>query len=791
MKYLWVLLTIVLCYHSLSAQHNASNNKTQQALSGIVKDASGKFLPAVSIYIVDLKIGGTTNEHGEFHINNLPKGTFLVEVQCIGYNHLSEWIIIDSTTTKEFILQQKITENSDVIVTGFSRATNTRQSTIPINIVRKENLLQTVSTNIIDAISRVPGVSTVSTGPAIAKPFIRGLGYNRVIVINDGVRQEGQQWGDEHGIEIDEYSVSKIEVLKSAASVMYGSDALGGVINIITQSPVPTNTIRLNMSSQYQTNNGLIGNNIQASGNKNGLSWSIYGTSKNAHDYKNKYDGYVFNSKFLERNIGAYLGYNGAWGYSHLIISKFDQKTGMIEGERDFATGAFIKHNADGTEVAATNDDFKRFTPFVPYQRIQHFKITTDNSFTVHKNRLTITTAYQRNQRKEFGDADLKTINYNAQLHFSEKNNWRTSIGINGMYQNNSNKSDEAIIPNYTLFDVGGFGFTQYRNNKLTLNGGLRFDNRIINSAWMMDGTSVKFNAFNTFFANISGSIGLNYDLNKQTILKMNVARGFRAPNLSELASNGAHEGTNRYEIGNNNLASETSLQIDAGIDWRNDHIALSMNGFYNAIHHFIFYEKLLTSGGKDSTILDAMSGNKLSVFQFNQNNAYLYGIELNIDVHPHPLDWLHFENTFSYIQGRFLNKVGDTYNLPLMQAPRWISELRGTFLSKGTVLRNMYIKVELDQSFKQNNPFTAFNTETSTNGYGLINTGLGFDIVSKKHMLCSIHFAATNIADVAYQNHLSRLKYTAINNATGRQGVFNTGRNFSLKINIPLEWKW
>src|SRR5690606_31898411 len=152
------------------------------------------------------------------------------------------------------------------------------------------------STNLIDALSTTPGVSQIATGPAISKPTIRGLGYNRLVVINDGIRQEGQQWGDEHGIEIDEYSVNKVEVLKGPASIMYGSDALAGVINIISNTPVPSGTINGNIFTNYQTNNGLTGLNGNVAGNINGFNWNAYGSYKSAYDYKNKYDGRVFNS---------------------------------------------------------------------------------------------------------------------------------------------------------------------------------------------------------------------------------------------------------------------------------------------------------------------------------------------------------------------------------------------------------------------------------------------------------------------------------------------------------------
>jgi iron complex outermembrane receptor protein len=232
---------------------------------------------------------------------------------------------ITDNPVKNFALKETYIENEAVIVTGVASATKVRQSAQPVSIVKKSELLQTSSTNVIDALSKlVPGVSGLSTGPAISKPVIRGLGYNRVVTVHDGVRQEGQQWGDEHGIEIDEYSIQKVEVLKGPASLFYGSDAMAGVVHLITNVPVEQGTIKANILATYNGNNSMYGGSGNLAGNlKNGFNWNIYGTSKSAGDYQNKYDGKVFNSRFFEKNFGGYIGINKSWGYSHLLISTF------------------------------------------------------------------------------------------------------------------------------------------------------------------------------------------------------------------------------------------------------------------------------------------------------------------------------------------------------------------------------------------------------------------------------------------------------------------------------------
>jgi iron complex outermembrane receptor protein len=691
-----------------------------------------------------------------------------------------------------------VVENNAVVVTGVSGATQLKKVPFQVVVLRKQDLMQSSSTNIIEALAKRPGVSSISTGPAISKPVIRGLGYNRVLTINDGVRQEGQQWGDEHGIEIDESSVNKVEIFKGPASLIYGSDAMAGVINIITNVPVENNTIKANIFTSYQTNNKARTLHANVGGNRNGVNWNLYGSTVAAADYQNKYDGRVYNSKYNQNNFGGYAGYNGNWGYSHLVFSNFNLKAGLIEGERD-VQGYFIKPIAGGGVERATNEDFNSTSPQVPYQHIRHFKIALDNNIKMGKSRLSFNVGYQENRREEFANIDdlneralffdLQSVTYTAQFHLKERNGWNTSTGINGMLQKNTNKGVEQLIPDYNLIDIGTYLYTKKSFNKVTLSGGARYDNRDVKAADLMDGSSIKGNSFNKSINNFSGSAGMTAELTNKLGLKLNIARGFRSPGISELASNGAHEGTVRYEYGDVNLKSETSAQLDAGLDFNTEHISFGLSAYYNNFNNFIFYRKLPAAGGGDSII--NVNGDNLTAFKFDQNKATLQGFETMIDIHPHPLDWLHIQNTFSFVTGRLAEPIESSKYLPFIPAPRLITELRGDFKNLKKSIRNLYVKFEIDNTFAQTNIFTAYNTETETPAYTLLNAALGTDFVSGKGTtLFSLHLIGSNLLDVAYQNHLSRLKYGAENMATGRMGVYNLGRNFSIKLNIPLSYK-
>jgi iron complex outermembrane receptor protein len=214
-------------------------------------------------------------------------------------------------------------------------------------------------------------------------------------------------------------------------------------------------------------------------------------------------------------------------------------------------------------------------------------------------------------------------------------------------------------------------------------------------------------------------------------------------------------------------------------------HILFSASTFYNRINHFIFYSKLARRNGGDSLI--DVGGDFIPAFKFGQQDATLAGAEFLVDFHPHPLDWLHWQNTLSYVRGKFTQRIEGSRNVPFIPATRWISELRGEFLPEGKGLRNLSLHLEADHTFPQKKPFTPYGTETPTPGYTLLNAGISANIMGHNKPLFSIYLNAMNLGDVAYQSHLSRLKYTAENLVTGRQGVYNTGRNFSIKLNIPL----
>ena len=667
--------------------------------------------------------------------------------------------------------QQTITAEHDtcahldeVVVTGVTGSARIREIAAPVTIVTNAALRMHQSTNIIDAISHKPGVSQLTTGSGISKPVIRGLGYNRVLVVSDGVRQEGQQWGDEHGIELDGNAVHSVEILKGPASLMYGSDAMAGVI-IMHDAPImPLGEMRAEAGTEYQTNNGLFDYTLNFRGNQQGFVWNWRWSQKWAHDYKAPEDGYVPNSGFRERALNGMLGINKGWGYSHLKLGYYHLTPGMTEVEDEYEEGS------------------RSYNINAPFQQVKHYKAVLDNSFHVGEGYLKTIVGYQQNRRQEFEDEDecgldfrLHTMNYDLRYVSPEWSGWKMNAGVGGMYQKSENLGEEFLIPAYTLFDVGVFGtVSKTFFERLHMSGGLRYDHRNLHSLALADDGEERFSDFKRNFGAMSGSLGAILNINEHLDLKANISHGFRAPNMSELGSNGEHEGTFRYELGNHDLKSEHSWQFDLGMDYSAEHFSASVALFANRISNYIYLSR--TGFDIDDT----------PAYQFTSGDARLLGGEVRLIWHI--IHHLHFENAFSYVDARQMNTDKEHRYLPFTPAPRWLSTLHYDIPLNVKTVRGLFAEIEVDTNFRQNHVLTANNTETPTPAYTLVNFSLGTDIhLPNGRQLCSIGITATNLMNTAYQSHLSRLKYAETFPFTGRHGINNIGRNIGFKLLFPI----
>ena len=633
---------------------------------------------------------------------------------------------------------------NEVVVTGLAGDTKVKHTPSPISVIRPADLAGRASTNIIQALAAEPGLSAITTGAGIAKPVIRGLGYNRVVVVNDGIRQEGQQWGDEHGIELDGAAVHSVEILKGPASLMYGSDALAGVL-IFRGTPVaPMGKVQGHVSAEYQSNNNLFTYSLLAGGNHNGWVWNARFSDKYAQAYRNSVNGRVYNSGFRERAASGMFGKNASWGYSRLKFSYYHLTPGIIEG---------------GDEGSLTS------LPGLPFQHVRHYKVVSDNTVRIGEGNLKAIVGWQQNRRQEFEesatecglDLKLNTIHYDIRYQIEFPAEWKAAWGVGGMFQLNKNLGEEYLIPDYRLFDAGVFATASKQWREWTFSGGVRMDFRRLHS-FALDG---RFEDFSRSFPGFSASLGAVRPLGEHFTVRANIARGFRAPNLSELASNGEHEGTLRYELGNKDLRPEYSLQGDLGLDFESKYVSVHGAFFLSRVSNYIFAVK----NGE-------LSDEGLPVYAFVSGLAHLRGGELVLDVHP--VHSLHLSSAFSCV---FANERGGEA-LPLIPAPRLFSEIKYEFTHGGQTFNNAFLSLNLDWNMAQNRFYSIDGTETATPAYVLIGASAGTDVVIKGKTRFSVYLIGSNLTDKAYMPHLSRLK---------EAGVYNMGRNISVKVSIPI----
>ena len=387
------------------------------------------------------------------------------------------------------------------------------------------------------------------------------------------------------------------------------------------------------------------------------------------------------------------------------------------------------------------------------------------NHIFLENSKFDVDLGYIVNDRSEFADSDianlrmkLKTLNYDAKYHLPKFKKLEVIVGAQGMHQTNKNLAEELLIPDATIDDIGLFSTAVVDFENSSLQGGIRFDNRNISTAQhVLDGGTRIFNAIDKKYSNFTTSLGYKFSIFDDITTRINLATGYRAPNLAELTSNGVHEGTFRYEVGNENLKSEQNIQVDVALEYKNKHVEFFANGFYNKLNDYIFIAPTGTLQ------------NGIPVYNYNQDNAKLYGGEIGFHLHPHPIDWLHLESTFETVTG----KQDNGNYLPLIPANRLKNTLKTEFDIKNW-LTDGYTALTVASTFKQNK-VSAF--ETPSDAYTVVNFGLGGKIHLNK-INFELTLNANNLFDTSYIPHLSRLK---------NDGIDNIGRNIVVGLNFKL----
>jgi iron complex outermembrane recepter protein len=746
MKVAFKILFLLSCVSTL-----AQNN-----LSGIITNINKEPLVGVEVYTTEFHKGTVTDENGKYQLKNLPNGKVKISFSFIGFQTESKEVVFNSKSiTLDIVLFESVFTIDEVII---STPFNKLQSENVMKVERLTSLAlkRTGAPTLIAALESVSGVSQISTGTSIGKPVIRGLSGNRVLVYAQGVRLENQQFGDEHGLGLNDGGIESAEVIKGPASLLYGSDALGGVLYLNPEKFSSINKTNATLSQQFYSN--TLGSNTSVGFKTSSETWKYLARlNVNTHsDYKTPNKERVTNTRFQENDFKFGLGYNSdnysnefRYNYNHSVL-------GLTEGI--------------GEQNSST-------TPEEPYQKIENQIFSLHNHFFFENSKLDVDLGYIFNDRNEFEEHDpseehheeeepalrlkLKTFNYNLKYSLpTSKNGFESILGIQGMHQTNKNFGEELLIPNAKINDIGVFFTGNKKLENSTIQAGIRFDSRSLQTEKHIvehDGDIHVFAPLNNNYTSFTASLGYKFQLFEKITTRINAASGFRAPNLAELTSNGIHHGTNRFELGNSNLENEKNIQLDLSLEYKTDHIELFGNGFYNHLNDYIY---LYPTG----SIEDGAP-----VYKYTQHNAKLYGGEFGFHYHPHPIDWLHLESSFEMVIGKQQN--GDY--LPLIPANTFKNTFRTEF-EINNWLMNGYSSLTVTSTMNQSN---VSGFETSTNGYHLVSFGFGGD-VELNSLKFNTSFSVTNLFDATYIHHLSRLK---------SDGILNAGRNIVMGVSFKI----
>lgn len=733
----------ILCFLAATMIYTATSS--QNSLTGTIKTKNTNEPIAATVYFPQLEKGTVADFDGHYTVSNIPDGNYNVVFSSLGFASISKKVHFSGgkSLTQNMVMEESAVEMEAVIIsTPFHKLQS--ENVMKVERVSTADLNATGAVTLADGIQNIAGVNIISTGTGIGKPVIRGLSSNRVLTYAQGVRLENQQFGDEHGLGINGAGIESVEVIKGPASLLYGSDALGGVLYLNPEKFALSGETHADLSTTYFSNTLGTATNVGVKTSGKKLKFLARGAFASFSDYKTGAAYYLTNSRFNEKDLKAGLQYADGKFKSTLRYN-------------------FNRSNVGIPEEVGEQTHSKRLE--LPFQEIDNHILSFDHTLFFNNSSLDAKIGYLYNDRREFEEdptvaalrLKLRTLNYDVKYHLPEMGHFETIVGLQGMVQNNKNEAEEILIPDATTTDIGILATTHYHLKKVDFQAGIRFDSRNINSKAMGHASEEDFiHALHANYNSFTAALGAKLDLTANFSARINLASGFRAPNLAELTSNGVHEGTNRYERGNINLNNEQNFQTDVALAYQNEHIEIFANGFFNAVNDYIYLSPT-------NEIID-----NAPVFDYLQSNASLYGGELGFHLHPHPLDWLHLESSFETVTGQLAN---DAY-LPLIPA----NSLRNTLrveIKDGPTRKSSSAFFTLENTFDQKN---VSGFETPTGGYSLLSAGIESSFKIQKALL-KIGLSGTNLTNKAYIAHLSRFK---------PDGILNMGR--SINVNLKLQ---
>ncbi len=770
--------------------YSALSQTKRFTLGGRVYDEETREpLPGAEVYIHELVKGTITDADGYFKFSNLKSARYHIHIKFIGFHSLYQYVNLTKDIQEfNFYMIPSSLELMEIVIESDPFKTGQVEQSLTTQTISEEFLKKNPGGTLMSSLQQLPGINAISTGVSIAKPVIRGLSFNRVIVTDRGIKQEDQQWGADHGLEIDQFDPEQIEIVKGPASLQHGSDGMGGVIIINNPYLAGEGTLEGQITGIYKSNNHLIGTSTMLKGNAGGLVYQARFSTQDFGDYRVPADNFYYNGYILplynnrlkntagkERNISGMIGIKKNWGYSTITISNYNQLAGIFPG----AVGIPRLYNLED-DGDPRNIDF-------PRQNINHFKIISNSNILFGGNWLEVNLGYQNNDRREEGEPhahgfepveennlalglNLQTytanIRYNQAIH--EKAN--RIFGIQYQYQVNKFEGFEFLLPAYIQNAIGGFFHEQRSPGEvITINYGIRMDYAKVNidehyepdfSGNPLDSV-LRNPAVDRDFFNFSGGIGISYYPNHNLNLKFNVGSSYRIPTPNELSVNGIHHGTFRHERGDPSLDAERGWQFDLSFSYHLDRFLFNITPFLNLYKNYIYL--------KPSAEFSELPGGG-QIFQYTQDDAIFIGGELSMDYHL--IENLHLELVSEYVAN-----VNLETELPLPFTPPF-STLIGIeykIPESTNVIRNSFINFGTRFTAAQNR---VDRNENPTDGYVLLNFGLGTEFHIRRQQI-NFLFNIQNLLDTRYMNHLSRYRWL---------NLPEQGRNVSFSLVFPFK---
>ncbi|MCB0723866.1 MAG: TonB-dependent receptor [Ignavibacteriae bacterium] len=738
----------------------------QNKITGTVSDAeTGEKLSNVLIFIEDVQKSYFTNYKGEFDVTGLPDGYLGFQFSLVGYKNFS--LKIDTKQVKEPLDVKLISAEltTDEIIVTETRIDKPYQS----DKITFKDLQRDGTMNVSEAITKIPGVWQLSTGSGISKPVIRGLYGNRIGIMVNGIRFDNQQWQDEHGLVMSSDGIDNIEVIKGPRSLLYGPEAIGGVVNITHEKPAPVGTNMADLNTKFFTNTLGILADVGLKGAEKDFNWLVRFGGETHADYLDGNEDRIPETRFGGYTIkGAFGSHQGIW-VGNLNYDYTRYTYGVLE-EKEFAK-----------ELIKNETRFDRSFNG-PHHNLNVHNIVLQNTFITGKSKYKVNLGYTYNRRQEIegnderflpdslqlGNLDmiLRTNSFDGSWGYDINRFTNLVVGSQDFYQQNQNSGERRLIPNADVSSLSLTSILNYKKDKLGFEGGARFDRyHLTTEEYGVPDSIGYFPALERTFNSVNGSAGVLYWFNKHFLAKTNFSTGFRAPNLAELTSNGLHEGTFQYEIGNPNFESEQSYEGDLGLVLESKYVSFDIAGYNNRINNYIYLGQTT----------DTIQG--YPVFQYYQSDATLRGLEADLDVKP--FDWLGIRATYSTVHA----KREDGEYLPLIPADK-ITLGAHVELENWKFFYNPYFELSTYSALKKTR---LGENEVSVPGYTLLNAYFGCDLRFEKQLI-NISISCTNMLNKVYVDFMSRIKYihTTIDGKT--YNANNMGRNIVVAIKVPFQ---